>query len=96
MEILINELSLNGQFESAEQFATKALPHFCSVLKEINSDKDFLYKKYNMYECLVMTGISFHNILIGKEYRKFDEIRRSKSLLFKHSMQNPYWEDNLY
>ena len=93
MEILINELSLNGQFASVDKFALNALPDFISLLKEINPDKDSLYKKYDFYACLVTPNISLHSILTGQESRMYDEIRKSKSLLHKNLFENPFWEE---
>ena len=82
MEILINELSLSGQYDSVERFVKEALPHFISVLKEINPTVDRLYKKYDLYARLVVSKSTLHDVLTGVESRIYDEIRRSKCLLF--------------
>jgi hypothetical protein len=39
MEILINELSLSGQFASSEQFVREALPPLVAALKEVDNTK---------------------------------------------------------
>jgi hypothetical protein len=92
MEILINELSLSGQFASAKQFVNEALPPLLSLLKEVDNTKNVLYKKYDFYDSRVTKQMSIHDIFKDAGSRQYDEIRRFKSQL-AGLFENPYWED---
>lgn len=93
MDILINELSLSGQFDSTEQFVREALPPLLAVLKEVDSTKDVLLKKYDLYAAKIDSETSIHDIIIGQTSRLYDEIRKFKSQLAT-LLENPYWEDD--
>ena len=93
MEILFNELSLTGQFDSREQFVDEALPPLLSLLNEIDSSKNIFYKKQDFYASLVTKTDSVHDILIGNISRQYKEISKFKRQL-RQLFDNPYWEDN--
>ena len=44
MDILLNELSLTGQFVSREQFVCDALPQLMALLNEFETSNNNLYK----------------------------------------------------
>jgi len=93
MEILINELSLNGQFASADEFITGgALINFASILKEIKSTDAMLYKNYDFFKSKITKEMSIYDVLVGPVSRQFDETRKFKTGLA--CLQNPYWEDD--
>jgi hypothetical protein len=94
MEILINELSLCGQFATVDEFAEQALPSLLSVLKEINPANNQLFKKEDFYSSKVTTEFTLHDIFVGSLSRKYDEIRRFKSLLAS-LFENPFWEGDM-
>ncbi len=91
MEILINELSLCGQYATVDEFVKLALPPVLSVLKDINPTKDQLFKKNDFYLSSVTIRDTLYDIFVGTVSRKYDEIRRAKTLLVK-LFENPYWE----
>jgi hypothetical protein len=93
VEILINELSLSGQFASADHFINDALHPLTALLNEIDYTKDLLYKRYDFYNSLVTAKISIHHILMGAISRQYDEVRKFKSQL-AGLFENPYWEDD--
>ncbi|MDR0321286.1 MAG: hypothetical protein LBI28_07265 [Treponema sp.] len=92
-EVLINELSLTGQFNSVDEFITGgALLKFNAILNEIKGPDVLLYKNYQFFESMTTDGISIHDILVGTISRQYDEIRKMKtslSCLFEES----YWEN---
>jgi hypothetical protein len=93
-EILINELSLSGQFASVDEFITGgALLAFVALLKEINNTDVLLYKKYDFFGSKITKDRSIHNVLVGDMSRQFDEIRKFKTGL-ACLFENPYWEDD--
>jgi hypothetical protein len=93
MDILINELSLNGQFVTAEDFVNDALPPLIVLLNEIDFNKDSLYKKYDFYSSLVTETYSIYDILTGSISRQYDEIRKFKSQIDR-LFDDPYWENS--
>ena len=93
MDILLNELSLTGQFASREQFVYDALPSMMALLNEIDTSKNKLYKKQDFYKSMVTVTDSIHSILIGNISRQFNEIRKFKRQLYQ-LFDNPYWEDD--
>jgi len=92
MQILLNELSLNGQFESVEDFSENAIPKIISVFKDLG-EKDLVYKKYDFFNQNVTAHQNVHQILTGAASRTFDEIRRFKVYLF-NLFEDPYWEES--
>ena len=93
-EILINELSLSGQFVSVDEFITGgALLDFAALLKEINNTDVLLYKKYDFFGSKITKNMSIHDVLVGAISRQFDEIRKFKTGL-ACLFENPYWEDD--
>jgi hypothetical protein len=93
MEILINELSLTGQFASPEHFVKEGLPPLLAVMKEVDSTKDLLYKKYDFYDSKIDETTTVYDVFVGTVSRLYDEIRRFKSLLAA-LFENPYWEND--
>jgi len=93
-EILVNELSLSGQFASADEFINGgALINFAALLNEIKNTDALLYKKYDFFESKITEDMTIHNLLVGTISRQFDEIRKFKTGL-ACLFENPYWEDD--
>jgi len=92
MEILVNELSLSGQFDSIDHFIKSGLQPFIKVLNEIDFQSNLLYKKNDFYSAKITLQHSIYDILIGEISRKYDEIRKLKSQFVKLFVQ-PYWDD---
>jgi hypothetical protein len=93
MEILINELSLTGQFGSVGDFIGRGLDPFLSVISEVNSSANMILKKRNFWQSQVTRSDTIHDIFIGKISRTNDAIRKSKSLLAAR-IDEPFWEDS--
>jgi hypothetical protein len=83
MEILINELSLNGQFAATED----ALIPFIALLKEFDSSKDVLFKKQDFWQSQITSTIKLYDVLVQPS----DLSTRFKSQLGK-LVDDPYWE----
>jgi len=92
-EILINELSLNGQFNSVNEFIDGALINFNALLNEIKGPNVLLYKNHLFYESKITGDTTIYNILVGAISRQYDEIRKMKSGLVC-LFEEPYWENN--
>ena len=94
MEILINELSLCGQYSTVDEFAEQALPELISTLKSFKQDKDLLFKKDDFYSSKITKEITIYEIMVGAISRKYDEIKKFKSLLTT-LFEEPYWERDI-
>ena len=94
MEILINELSLFGQYATVDEFAEQALPSLLLTLRDFNPAKDQLFKKEDFYTSKITNEHTLHDLIIGRLSRKYDEIKRFKSLL-ANLFEDPYWEADM-
>jgi len=92
-EILINELSLDGQFNSVHEFIDGALMKFNALLNEIKGPNVLLYKNHAFYESKITGDTTIYNILIGAISRQYDEIRKMKAGLVC-LFEEPFWENN--
>jgi len=93
MDILINELSLDGQFSSVTDFIYKGLNPFITILDEITALDYTLLKKYDLYDSMITGDKTLYDILIGSISREYDQIRKFKrklAMLF----EEPYWEND--
>ena len=94
MEVLINELSLNGQYDSDEHFIKSGIVHFVSVLKELKHERDIVYKKSDLYSYMITSTQTLHSLLYSDTSRMYDVIRKFKSLLHRNLFDEPYWEND--
>jgi len=92
-EILINELSLDGQFSSVFEFIEGALIKFNALLNEIKGPNILLFKNHAFYDSKITGDTTIYNILVGAISRQYDEIRKMKSGL-ACLFEEPYWENN--
>lgn len=94
MEVLINELSLHGQFENENHFVDAGAMPFVSVFKELNNSRDNVYKKYDLYSYNITSEITLHEFLTSQKSRISDATRRLKSILSGFILDEPYWESD--
>lgn len=88
MEILFNELSLTGQFDSLDDFTKNALLPFIVILKEIQNFSTLLLKKSDVWERMVTPDNNLHSVLVC---RTSDEARRFKSAVATLTRE-PFWD----
>lgn len=93
MEILINEMSLKGQFGSVDEFISDGLKPLILLLSQIDSSRDVILKKYDFYDCKVTSTVTLHQLFKGSYSRTCDEIRKVKSQL-SVLLDKPYWQDS--
>lgn len=89
MEILINELSLDGQFNNEEEF----LDNFDSVLKIVKLIELFdfsLLKEYMLFD----KNITANFKLLDFSKSKTDKARKFKSFLLKLAQNPPFWNED--
>ena len=93
MEVLINELSLHGQFNDEDHFEEYGLIPFAAVLKELKNNNAAVFKTYDLYSYNITTTLSMHNYLTAHTSRLSDLTKRLKSLLTAFVLDEPYWEN---
>ena len=92
MEILINELSLHGQFATIDEFVNIAVKPLLSLLQQYDPERDVILKKYDLWSANVTATATLQQVFKGSYSRTNDEIRRSKAQL-ANLIDNPFWED---
>lgn len=86
---ILNDYSIDGQFEDIEIFLDSLIDHTIPLLIIMDNYKLDLLKSYEMYNLKITKDISIFDLL---NKRNYPEIVRFKSLLNKILYDNPYWE----
>lgn len=90
MEIVINELSLIGQYESEDNF----LDYLNDFIQKLNAAKKangIILKNSEFYDCMVMTNCSLRQLALQS---KDDRMRKFKGLLLALIDNPPFWEED--
>ncbi len=88
MNIIINELSLNSQFESCESFYISLQENTLKILKIIETENINLLKTYNLFQAKITEEKTLYDALVSRD----DRVTRFKSLLHRVVLSEPYWE----
>lgn len=94
MEILLNELSLEGQYISIEDFVSTALTPMLKVLKEIDSLKQLLLKSDDIFNNFITKEINFGELISKPLSIHRDEMRKLKRSIDKLSTE-PFWNNTM-
>lgn len=95
MDILLNELSLSGQYTSREIFVEEILPTLIGVLDEIQELSDAtIYKNQEFYLSKVTSTDTIHDILVKDLSRQYPSLKKIKRQLNSCLFTDPYWESN--
>ncbi|MBC5834313.1 hypothetical protein G6N05_07995 [Flavobacterium sp. F372] len=95
MEILINELSLHGQFNNIEEFINTSLNKFVKIYSLLEKQNIYPLKNYNFYNLNITQNQTFNFLLTLKDINGVsDEVRKFKMIADK-CINEPYWENNL-
>lgn len=91
--VIMNDLSLAGQFSSIEEFVKEdgALMAMVMLLNKLPKDKIQIFKKQNFWECIVTKKENLHYILCLTGH---PIIRKYKSMLF-NLLDDPYWDESM-
>ena len=91
--IIINELSLSGQFHDSQDFWKNGMPPFYKALQDARSfGVGYLFKQGSFYGAQVTPDKTLHDLLTAPEARIIDEAKRYKSTLAR-AICNPFWDD---
>lgn len=94
MEILLNELSLKGQYSSVQDFIDSTLKTILSIFKEIKDSGQLLLKKEDFFKSKITTNKSINDLFHDPAFKMNDEVRSLKSKIVELT-QEPYWENSL-
>lgn len=89
MNIILNELSLNGQFKSTHDFLDNlyTVIVIIQLLEKLNIG---ILKEYSFFNSQVTQDLKFSDITNTKS----TQVRKIKSLLLKLSNNPPFWNDS--
>ena len=91
--VIINELSLNGQFLNSHDFWKTGMPSFHRALKEtISCNIKHLFKKSEFYQAKATPNETLYSLLTAPEVRIIDEARLYKSILARAIHEDPFWD----
>lgn len=91
MELILNEFSLDGQFQSLDDFADYVRDILAPFLDIVVENQIPLLKKSDFYALLVMEGVSLNDLLFMSNE---PAISVFKSYLVKLGYCEPYWDSN--
>ena len=91
--IIINELSLNGQFSDSRDFWMTGMPPFHRAVKDaISLGMKYMYKQSQFYTMQATPNETLYSLLSAKETRIIDEARRYKITLTRAITDEPFWD----
>lgn len=89
MDFILNEKSLHGQFESADEFL-KSLEANLQCFRLVRSQAEGEIRKISdFYKCKVTKELSLGDL---KQYPRSDELSRFRIALDKEMRTEPYWD----
>ncbi|CAM3774783.1 hypothetical protein FLBR109950_00640 [Flavobacterium branchiophilum] len=94
MEVLINELSLNGQNQSIQDFINTSFVRFIEIFQILEKQKIYPYKKYDFYNSKITETENFQSLFHLKNVAGIsDEIKKYRTIADK-CLSEPFWEEN--
>ncbi|EKJ91625.1 hypothetical protein QR305_01884 [Bacteroides finegoldii] len=95
MDCILNELSLNAQYDDIDDFSTYGVKPLSDVLRDVYSlGIGLLYKKSDFYNRRVTSSETFHDIIFSPVAKVNDYMRQMKSQLAK-LRNGPYWDEEI-
>lgn len=91
MEIILNELSLDGQFTSDDEFAKCLRESIIPVMIIIEETGQALLKSQRLYQCMVTGGSCIHDYLRMSNQTEFTTLKR---FLVSLMSREPFWEND--
>lgn len=92
--IIINELSLNGQFRDSLDFWKNGMPSFYKALQDaLSFGIGYLFKRGDFWGAQATPDKTLHDLLTAPETRIIDEARVYKNILAS-AISDPFWDDD--
>lgn len=93
MEYVLNEFSIDEQFNDIEDFLDSLQEVTLPVLKKLEQKDINLLKSNNIYSCKITKDNTLYEIINSKNHtRSYPELSRVKGLLIQLFTDNPYWD----
>ena len=97
MDFIVNECSLEGQFEDYEDFVKNALDDFAEILAEIRLfPKSKLLKKSDLYAAKVTKTATLMDIIFSSRAKVDDRVRRVKNRMAALINEPVFWDSEQY
>jgi hypothetical protein len=93
MEVLMNELSLEGQFSNLNEFLN-SLKEMIVVQKIMDNAQIKLLKHYNLMNEKVTESQTLHDVLTDNSVKTTNEIRRFKMYLKRLLSEPSFWHES--
>ncbi|MEK5136363.1 hypothetical protein NST71_00340 [Priestia sp. FSL W8-1185] len=93
MELIINEFSLQGHFNSIDDFLD-SLINIIKIETIMKKSSLKLLKHYELYSSPITKELTLHDILLDNNIRTRPEIRKFKRLLSTLINDPPFWNDD--
>ena len=94
MELLLNELTFEGQFTSKEDFIQTALANLNEILHELEGFGHILLKKQDVMYTKITKSETLSDLMLSPPSIYKNEIRRFSLSLLKLANE-PFWEDSM-
>lgn len=91
MEVVLNDLSLEGQFDTVEEFSESLLQYTLPTLEILKNNQIEVLKSYMMYNLMVTPTHKFADIMQLSGDPVLSKLRSQLHSLYG---EEPYWEDD--
>ena len=93
MEVILNDYSLDEQFDNIEEFVDSLVNSTFLALGYLENKSSVLLKSYNTYDDKICESISVYDFLSSQDFMGFPEAQKLRSVLSK-LVAEPFWNDN--
>lgn len=93
MVAIINDFSLNGQFETPDEFFDSLIRCTLPAFRSLVSKNCEILKAYTTYSRRISKEMTLHDALRSPKYRGYPEATRLKAFLVSCS-ETPFWSDD--
>jgi phage-related protein len=91
MEIIVNDFSLNGQFESSDDFADYMTKQLVPVLDMVMEKQIAIFANREFYSCMITKDVSLYELLVQTGDPVLSVIR---GYIINLACNPPYWDDD--
>lgn len=93
MDAIINDFSLNGQYETPEEFFDSLVKYTLPAFQSLVRQGCNILKSYTTYARKISKDVTLHDVLRMPQFRGYPEATRLKTFLVSCS-EPPYWSDD--
>lgn len=91
MDIVLNDFSIDGQFESSEDFLDYLTESLFSVLEQLAKQGCILLKSHYTYSRCIVPGITLHDMVFHGNFNGYSEITKLRAFIVQLT-DEPFWE----